>query len=201
MNRNSFQLLYMILKRIKEETQDKHTSLENSALLRPISQKSLKFDEYIRILQKFYGFFYPLELQIARFPVAAYLPDFIQRRKAGLLLHDLQQLQPLPPDAVPLCQDLPVVDNLAHAFGCLYVMEGSTLGGKMIYKTVKETLGIDEDTGVSFFYGYGPNTGQKWKDFQQTLQTVSSSHTTTDSQMIAAANSTFDKLKRWFEKE
>lgn len=188
----------MILKKIKEQTQNSHTSLENSALLRPISRKSLTIHEYIDILQKFYGFFFPLERQIAGFPVKQYLPDFDERRKAGLLMHDLQQLRP-PLPTVPLCPNLPQVNTLEQAFGCLYVMEGSTLGGKMIYKIVKELLGIDQHNGVSFFYGYGPETGNKWKDFQQAMQTVSSLHNAADAQMIDAANTTFDKLQQWFE--
>ena len=189
----------MILKKIKEQTQDNHTSLENSPFLRPIAQKSLTLDQYIAILERFYGFFHPLEQKVARFPVERYLPDFSQRRKAGLLMYDLQQIQPHQAATFPICQDLPTVETLEHAFGCLYVMEGSTLGGKMIYKMVKETLGIDHNKGVSFFYGYGPDTGNKWKNFQQSLESVSSTNSKADSQMIEAANNTFDKLKNWFE--
>jgi heme oxygenase len=189
----------MIIKKIKEQTQANHTSLENSPFLRPISQKSLTLAQYIAILKKFYGFFYPLELQLARFPIEAYLPDFSQRRKADRLGDDLQHLQPYQASDLPLCNDLPETHTLEQAFGCLYVMEGSTLGGKMIYKTVNDTLGLDHANGISFFYGYGDDTGLKWKAFQHSLETVSSLATTKDERMIEAANHTFNKLKKWFE--
>ncbi|MDO1447725.1 biliverdin-producing heme oxygenase [Rhodocytophaga aerolata] len=191
----------MILKKIKEQTQGNHTSLENSPFLRPISQKSLTLTQYITILKKFYGFFYPLELQLTRFPIETYLADFGQRRKAGMLADDLQHLQPHPASILPMCYDLPEVHTLEQAFGCLYVMEGSTLGGKMIYKMVNDTLGLDHTNGISFFYGYGAETGPKWKAFQQALEAVSSRAPAKDEQLIEAANNTFNKLKKWFESE
>lgn len=90
---------------------------------------------------------------------------------------------------------------MAQAFGSLYVMEGSTLGGKMIYKVVKELLGLDEQNGLSFFYGYGAETGNKWKIFQQSLLKLSSEHTNTDDQIIDSANHTFLQLKAWIERD
>ncbi len=66
----------MIVQQIKEQTSDNHTILENSELLRPISEKSLTPENYVLILQKFYGFFYPLEQKISEFPMEQFLPDF-----------------------------------------------------------------------------------------------------------------------------
>jgi heme oxygenase len=190
----------MILQKIKVQTQDSHTSLENSQLLRPISEKSLTLDAYILILQKFYGFFYPLEQLIARFPVGAYLPDIAERRKAGWLKNDLRQITHTDP-VLPLCQQMPAVESLAEAFGCLYVMEGSTLGGKLIYKTVQDSLGLTQYKGLSFFYGYGPDTGSKWKSFQQSMLALSSQDSSSDTQIIGAANHTFSAFKQWLESD
>jgi heme oxygenase len=180
---------------------DSHTSLENSPLLRPISEKSLTLTQYISILQKFYGFFYPMEEDIARFAIEQYLPDFSQRRKAELLKQDLESITHNKHLPLALCQDLPPVNNLAQAFGSLYVMEGSTLGGKMIYKVVKELLGLDQQNGLSFFYGYGADTGNKWKTFQQSLLNLTSEHTNIDDQIIESANHTFLQLKAWIESD
>jgi heme oxygenase len=191
----------MIIERIKMQTSDSHTSLENSPLLRSISEKSLTLIQYISILQKFYGFFYPMEHHIGRFPVEQYLPDFAQRRKAALLKRDLACITDKKSLPLPSCHDLPPVTNMAQAFGSLYVMEGSTLGGKMIYKVVKELLGLDEQNGLSFFYGYGAETGNKWKIFQQSLLKLSSEHTNTDDQIIDSANHTFLQLKAWIERD
>jgi heme oxygenase len=188
----------MILQEIKLQTNDNHTSLENSQFLRPISQKSLTLDNYILILQKFYGFFYPLEQQIAHFPLEQHLPDVATRRKAGMLKDDLIQLTG-PEHALPLCPHMPATTTLAEAFGCLYVMEGSTLGGKMIYKMVKDTLGLDQHHGVSFFYGYGPETGSKWKAFQQALLSLSAQDSSQDARIIESANNTFAKFKQWLD--
>jgi heme oxygenase len=191
----------MIIQRIKTQTLDSHTSLENSPLLRPISEKSLTLTQYISILQKFYGFFYPMEEDIGRFAVEQYLPDFAQRRKAALLKQDLACITRNKHLPLAICQDLPPVNNMAQAFGSLYVMEGSTLGGKMIYKVVKELLGLDQQNGLSFFYGYGADTGNKWKTFQQSLLNLTSEHTNIDDQIIESANHTFLQLKAWIESD
>jgi heme oxygenase len=188
----------MILQELKLQTYDNHTSLENSQLLRPISQKSLTLENYILILQKFYGFFYPLEQQIAHFPLAQYLPDVATRRKAGMLKQDLSQLTGQE-QVFPLCQHVPVASTLAEACGSLYVMEGSTLGGKMIYKMVKDTLGLDQHHGLSFFYGYGPETGNRWKAFQQALLSLSAQDNSQDARIIESANNTFVKFKQWLD--
>lgn len=188
----------MIVQQIKAQTLDNHMSLENSELLRPIQEKSLTNEKYIVILKKFYGFFKPLEQKIEQFPIEQFLPDFVNRRKAQLLKQDINDITSTSQETLTICHTLPPVTTLADAFGCLYVMEGSTLGGKMIYKLVKDTLGFDYNNGAAFFYGYGTETGTKWKTFQQAL-TDFSTHSHSDSQIIQSANNTFVSFKNWIE--
>ncbi len=103
---------------------------------------------------------------------------------------------------LPICQTLPPLTNLSQAFGCLYVMEGSTLGGKFIYKVVKDTLHFEHTTGASFFYGYGADTGAKWKAFGQSLTEISSQYNNnTDTDIIQSANNTFVLFKNWLEQK
>ena len=69
---------------------------------------------------------------------------------------------PLPPrlqlDVLPL-------NNAAKALGCLYVLEGATLGGVLIARHVRASLGFDGDAGSAFYLGYGPRTGAMWRGF------------------------------------
>jgi heme oxygenase len=190
----------MITEEIKAGTLDNHIRLEQSKLLQPLSNKSLTKENYIHILLKFYGFFHPLENVINNFDqLQQFLPDLSSRRKSEMLKNDLQvisgkdTLQP-----IPLCTNLPLLKQLGQAFGGLYVMEGSTLGGKFIYKTVKEQLGLDHQTGASFFYGYGTDTGNKWKTFQQALIAFENERQE-NHLVIDAANETFSKFKHWID--
>jgi heme oxygenase len=56
-----------------------------------------------------------------------------------------------------------------HALGALYVIEGSALGGQILYRQIRESLGLDVRTGASFFYGEGAQTGTSWKRFTLVL--------------------------------
>ncbi len=188
----------MILKEIRNRTAVNHTRLEQSPLLLPISQSTLSLDTYVQILQKFYCYFAPIELKLDRFvDLTKWLPDYTERRKTKLLLDDLQWVAPgqsLP----PACSHLPLLESLAQAFGCLYVMEGSTLGGKLIYRVLHERLQLNASRGASFFYGYGEQTGTRWKAFGQVLQEFCA-QTQQDEIVINTANETFIKLEEWLQ--
>jgi len=54
--------------------------------------------------------------------------------------------------------------SLAYALGYAYVIEGSTLGGRVILKQVAPALKLEEN-GTRFFAGYGAETGSFWKNF------------------------------------
>jgi heme oxygenase len=60
--------------------------------------------------------------------------------------------------------------SLAYALGYCYVIEGSTLGGRVILKQVGPALKLDNG-GTQFFGGYGAETGKYWKDFLQNFCT------------------------------
>ncbi len=187
----------MILENIKNRTLENHRLLEQSSLLLPITQGTITRENYIQILKIFYGFFYPLEQAIAKQKgIETYLPDHTTRRKSELLLNDLRSLG--QSDETPICKDLPAINSLGEALGCLYVMEGSTLGGRIISKILKEKLDIDQSNGATFFNGYGPETGSKWKKFQEAL-VVYSTDTAKENVAIEAADSTFLKFRKWVE--
>jgi heme oxygenase len=59
-----------------------------------------------------------------------------------------------------------------HGFGCLYVLEGSALGGRVISKRVKQTLGLGPATGGAYFHGLGRHTASHWSDFLTALNMI-----------------------------
>lgn len=191
----------MILEQIRAQTSENHTRLEQTRLLLPISEKNLTKEKYVEILKKFYGYFLPLENLVDNFPqIQTYLPDYNTRRKVDLIYQDLLQVVPAyAGKPLELCKDLPRITNTSEAFGCLYVMEGSTLGGKLIAKVLKDELNLDASNGASFFNSYGKETGSKWKLFQQALVNFSSD-SSTNLLIINAANETFSKFEKWITK-
>jgi len=61
---------------------------------------------------------------------------------------------------------LPEIKNTAQAFGALYVIEGSTLGGQIIKKMVQKQLCMEGNNGLSFFDGYREATSDMWQVFK-----------------------------------
>jgi heme oxygenase len=64
------------------------------------------------------------------------------------------------------------VNGIFEAIGCLYVIEGSTLGGQIILHSVQKSLNLDAGGGVKFFHGYGARTPGMWKSFISALDSI-----------------------------
>lgn len=193
-----------VIQQIKEITKESHLSLEQQPLLKSLTAADLDYVRYLKILTKFYSFFSPLEKVIGSFPkIHAFLPDFENRRKASTLLEDMriiskkENIEPL----IEECNNLPLITNPAEAFGCLYVLEGSTLGGRFIYKHLEKTLHLSAGGGASFFYGYGADTADKWKKFKSGFSSYFEAAPEEANFSYKAAVLTFDNLKDCFDNQ
>ena len=61
----------------------------------------------------------------------------------------------------------PPVGSLGEALGLLYVLEGSTLGGKVIRRQVEASGG--DMAGLTFLDPYGAQAGERWRSFLAVL--------------------------------
>jgi heme oxygenase len=76
------------------------------------------------------------------------------------------------PDAIPHCSHLPQVHTFQRGLGCLYVLEGSTLGARLISGRIESRFGIGDGSGGAFFNAYGESVGQKWAEFRDFVNAV-----------------------------
>lgn len=185
---------HSVAERLKSDTYAQHRRSED--LLMPALHGIATRSDYAAVLRTFYGFFHPVQALIAPQITNDILPDAGQRRHADLILADLAALG-FPVDGLPLCRELPAIHNQAEALGALYVLEGSTLGGRVIAKMLmkNEALALG-DEHLHFFHGYGEETGSKWKSFVQVLNAQ-----THDIDPIArSADETFARFAAWIEK-
>ena len=147
------------------------------------------------LLTKFYGFHVAFEAAVS---LLVRDQAFLQPRlKSHLVARDLDYLGvgPAARAGLPVC-DLPLpMPHEAAAFGALYVVEGSTLGGTVIARHVEAVLGFGRDTGCAYFRSYGPDTGAMWRVFRERLASLSSPEH--DAAIIAAATATFAAMQTW----
>ena len=185
----------MLTVQLKELTKTNHQSLEKKmvTLMKNMSSKA----DYAKMLSLFYSFFGGLELAMSQHPDLSFLPDQAQRRKSVSLANDLMQLNyPLPELAVAMA--LPEINNHLQTIGAMYVMEGSTLGGKFISKMISKQLDITDDAAFSFFNGYGEATENMWDVFKQSIEDLNLNDTD-KSVVITSANDTFNQFSKWFD--
>lgn len=185
-----------ILDRLKQATRERHRLLEAKL---PLLDPQLSHDNYRCLVSKFYGYYAPMESLVLTLPWWDELGlNFNERQKMPSLEQDLIVLgyKPETLAQLPRSQHLPEVKSISQFLGCLYVMEGATLGGQIIAKQLQDNLGITPKTGAAFFNSYGTQTRTHWKAFC-TILTDFAEQADSDEIIIASANKTFETLDGW----
>lgn len=186
----------MILKHLKEATGSRHAALESRL---PLLDTDMSKARYLQFLQLFWGYYEPLETQLQALPYwNAISFDYTGRNKTPQLRQDLCALGETPESIQSLarCQHLPTLANQGQLLGCLYVIEGATLGGQIITRHLKSNLGLTPLTGGAFFDGYGAQTGDRWKAFCAMLR-ANAGESAHHGDILASANQTFETLGQW----
>ena len=151
-------MVSLVLAELRAATSGEHTALEDVVA---IERRIATPGGYESLLPPFFGFYQPLEAILAHHPWTEEL-NFESRKKSAWLAEDLQEAGH-DFSKVRLCEDLPSVGGMGHAWGCLYVLEGSTLGGQHISRMLDQR-GVKVDTS-HFFRSYGTEVSSKWKSF------------------------------------
>lgn len=176
--------------RLRAETRPAHEALEDAL---DLDASLASREAYGHLLGRFYAFHAGWE------PVLAQIiadPAFFQpRRKLRLLAADLRYLgltvgqidaiAPHPP-ATPL-------NTPSQAYGALYVLEGSTLGGQLISRQVAARLGLGAEGGAQYYNAYGSAVGAMWRTFGQRLVELAPS--LDNDAVVAAATTTFGQMQ------
>ncbi|WP_458094157.1 biliverdin-producing heme oxygenase [Roseomonas sp. WA12] len=168
---------------LRDGTRPEHDRLEDGLRL---TDPALTPDRYRAVLSRFHGFWAGWEPRLA-----AELGDdafFFPRRRLALLRDDLRALD-VAPEGLPICPP-PPLHGRGEAMGSLYVMEGSTLGGRVILKGL-ERIGVPQDAR-SYFAGNGERTGAMWRAFLERLEAERDA-----SAVLRGAKATFTTLGNW----
>jgi heme oxygenase len=180
---------------LKQTTRELHAAVESK--LRVLLRDDLSAEQYAAVQKKMYGFYRPIESKLSSVrgwddPEV----DLRSRLKLPLIADDLSTLAigPEELEMLPLCDSVPPLETVAEALGCLYVLEGSTLGGRIISGHLRRVL--PADSGCSFFRSYGDGVGRMWSSFLGVLARHSERHGDDDA-VVASACQTFTSIDRW----
>lgn len=184
----------MIRERIKTETAKHHEAVESVGYSGQIMSGHLTLDEYKKLILTNLVLNKAFETQWNNLPFT--LPTTLlleQRRKTEALEQDAKILGV----SIPQKSDITFpASSYATFLGTLYVFEGSTLGGAIIYKQLKTNTNLTDIEDFNFYTYYGERLGSLWKVFLEHLTQLTDAEQIESA--ISAAKTTFDRTKDTF---
>lgn len=173
------------LQALRAATRAQHERIDRLIDLHRLADRQ----HYVRVLQVFDAFLATWERTVADALPARWGAWLQARSRRPFLRHDLQVL-----GAPSLAQDvrLPPFASPEAAWGSLYVLEGSALGGQVITQALAAS-GLRPDAGAAYFHGWGDATGAMWREFRLLLDRELDAPERIE-RACAAARLTFDQL-------
>lgn len=180
--------------RLRSETRPAHDALDQAL---DLIDRPIDLPGYARLLARFHGFH-----QVAEPALEAALPAGLTegRSKLTALRHDLLAcgLDDHDVTALPRIVGLPPLVGRPEAMGALYVVEGSTLGGRLIGRHMQRNPAIPAEA-CHYFNVYGEQTGERWRTVCEALELVSDP--ATNDRAVATADTMFARLQHWLADE
>ena len=183
-----------VMSRLRDQTRPQHEAAE-AVLAHLMDSPSLR--GYRIVLERWYGFYAVLEPRLDAWHRRTGLLDREPRRRLPLLAADLDALgcgqAALP--GLPRCPDVPPIRTTADGLGALYVVEGSTLGGRLLRARLLEA-GLPP--GVCHFLGSGGrDVGRLWRECRAVTTAWVEQHPADADDVVASARATFDAVVDW----
>lgn len=180
---------------LRAATASSHRRLEKRL---GVTERFGKLTGYREHLERMWGFCSALEASLHVKSFEGALPDYEARRKLPLLAGDLMALG-IPASRIsslPRCSEMPEPSGAAFAFGCVYVLEGATLGGRTLLPLVEERLGFNADHGASYLASYGADVAAMWNSYNAAVEAWCCD-ADRQASALRAAVMTFDVLADW----
>lgn len=183
------------LDHLRARTADSHKNLESLPVSISITSPDVTAEAYARYLNLMHDVIKDTEDHI--FPLLQNIfPDLEERRKLPLINTDLNFLNYTKTTFSNPFTNETSKFSVPFAMGILYVVEGSSLGGRFILKNLQSVLGYDEN-GVAYFNGYGNKTGSSWKNFLNILTSYEAANNNGD-EIVAGADFAFNAIRQHF---
>ena len=181
------------LQSLRTETDSLHRQLEDTSISRQLMSPAISRKDYCLYLSLMRNVIAWQEATV--FPLVKNILETDSRQKLPGIDRDLSQLSAAP-HSIPFTFPQEMRDT-PSALGAMYVLEGSTLGGRVILKHLAQTLQLDETNGAAFFYGYGPETGKQWSSYLKVLTGYAVTEHC-EERIISSAKNTFEAIHTYF---
>ena len=151
----------ILIAELRTATRDDHVRLDDDLKL---FDRVMTKTGRCELVSAYYRLHSGAEAQLSPWLVDVPGLAFASRLRAPQILEDLIYLG----GEIPQSPLAPAIGSIAEAFGWMYVLEGSSLGGRVIHRALANA-GVDLQ-GLGFLHPYGSGTGAQWKAFVTTLE-------------------------------
>jgi heme oxygenase len=172
---------------LREATSGAHVRLHHHAGFAAIQNGTINLAQYRSLLMRLYGFHLPFEAAV---DVAHERSTWLRADLAAVTMGGCVC------ETIPQCNALAGFDTPARQLGALYVVEGSTLGGRHLARNLDPLLGSRVTAGRRFFLGRGSGTAAGWNVFLARLTAAGSTPAACD-EIVEAAVVTFSVFEEW----
>lgn len=152
--------------RLRAETAPVHERLEARLAASGLSGR---LEDYGPMLAAFLSFYRPIESALLKLDWKTHDLDIFQRLKTDWLISDLGTLG-VSVNAIVDWPHIPQLTSATEGLGALYVLEGASLGGRVISGRLQRSFGIGRLNGGRFFASYGDRVGEMWRSFLMVLE-------------------------------
>jgi heme oxygenase len=184
---------------LRRETDIAHRRLHADPWLSAVAESRIDRPGFRVILSHLYGFYQPLEdrLAVSGFGVATGI-DIASHARAPFLRDDLRflGLRSDEIDALASCTALPEIESPSAFLGCLYVLDGSRLGGSLLARALDSLFPADQIEGRSFFAAHRDRIGLMWRETCAAIEACGSDEQHLH-EMVRTAQQAFAALEAW----
>lgn len=172
---------------LREKTATIHERLHQHDGFHALQLGKIDLKGYSDLLRRLYGFYLSYETAAQAAPERS---DWLRRDLASLGLPNQAWLP------IPLCEHMPMLNTAERRLGALYVVEGSTLGGRALALRLDGICGVGVADGRRFFQGRGGGTGEAWSGILNRLNDYDDDETT-HAAVVDAALEIFACFEQW----
>lgn len=177
---------------LRQATHSNHLRLNRHTMLFDLTQPELSLTKYRNLLRAYRHFYAGVECNINKYLIK--YPgtfQYAERYKLPWLVDDLvffHDAEEAPDLIISRALYLPEIQQVGQLIGVLYTLEGATLGGQVISRSLAEHHGLTSSKGARFFNGYGVNTTNMWQVFLRFAESISDNEVECNAAIISACN-------------
>jgi len=179
-----------LMQRLRQQTADIHAATEDLPLMRALLAPHALVVDYRRYLEALHEAYLATEPALYAAASPALLQSLGVRPKLPALQRDLAALGADPAAARPRPLHA-AAGGEAAALGGLYVLEGATLGGRMIARRLRQRWGQRPELPFAFLEFAGERPGSEWRRFGGALEVWAVAHPWVDEAIIDGAIAVF----------